>query len=215
VGRLHHWRSYDGDLVGWERRFRLVSWKYVRWVIIGFSLVSFFSVWYEQRDAFVNSDAALKTEMGKLEESRRKLENKDGQLKALESQIQNQQSTINEALVQLGKAQQQEPFKIAHHPLGPNAARQKPGIAAHDYILLTNRLMTPVRLTVSCDSDIVEAYSRLLGASGLALGGMERSKNNKKQYEIGLSSPAWIPMNPLLVTLYSNQQELNSTFSQR
>ena len=112
--------------------------------------------------------------------------------------------------------QQQEPLKIGHYSLGPTARRQKPGIAAYDFIVHTNRVITPVRLVVSCDGDIVDLYSRVLGAvpNSIALGGWERIRNTKNQYEIGLSAPAWTPMTPLLVTLYSDQKEVSCSFSQ-
>ena len=93
------------------------------------------------------------------------LAGRDGQITSLQNQIQNQQTTIDQALVQLGKAQQQEPFKLVDIALGPIAARHKAGIPAYDFILLTNRAMNRVRIAVTCDNDIVEFYSRLLGGA--------------------------------------------------
>jgi hypothetical protein len=100
---------------------------------------------------------------------------------------------------------QQEALKIGHHSLGPTVRREKPGVAAYDFIVLTNGVVTPpVRLTVSCDGDVTDAYANMLGISGFMQGGLERI--DAKQYEIGISAPPWGPTTPLLVTLYSNQK---------
>jgi hypothetical protein len=197
----------------WERRFDAIPWKYVRFAIVGFLLVAFFSAWYEKREAFSKAHSELEVARGKLQEANFKVENRDTTISLLENQIQNQQRTINDALVQLGKAQQQEPLKLTHHPLGRVEGRHKHGIAksVYEFIVLTNKLTTPVKLVVACDGEIVDLNSKLLGASGLMTGGLE--KINQRQYLIGISSPAWTPSTPLLVTVYSDK-EIACSFAQ-
>jgi hypothetical protein len=80
--------------------------------------------------------------------------------------------------------QTEEPLKIGHYFLGPLSGRQKQGVTAYEFIVYTNRVMTPpVRLALTCDVDLVDVSARMLGISGLVLGGLERI--DAKQYEIG------------------------------
>ncbi|HEU4341221.1 MAG TPA: hypothetical protein VFU31_06595, partial [Candidatus Binatia bacterium] len=110
----------------WKRGFSAIPWRYVRLAIIGFLLASFFSVWYEQRSSFLKAADKLSQEEKNLKEAKTTLGNRDVKIEALDNQIRDQQRIINEALVQLGKTQQQEPLKIGYYQLAPIETRQKP-----------------------------------------------------------------------------------------
>lgn len=215
---LSSWAGYvTGGLMmaiwwAWERRFKEIDWKYARWPIIGFFVASFFSVWYEQRSAFLDANNSLKLEQRRFQKSQGELETGNGQIEVLTNQIQTQQNTIIEALVQLGKAQQQEPLKISNYPLGSKETRRQPGNEPHDFLIIANKPVTPVRLIASCDGDIIDASWRMLGTLALTLGGT--AKSDKRRYSIEISSPPVTPTNPVLVTLYATQKEMKCSFSQ-
>jgi hypothetical protein len=68
----------------------------------------------------------------------------------------------------------------------------------------TNKTITPVRLIVTCDSEIDSASGGVMGTGAAMMGGWGgRITTSNKQYGIGILSPAWTPDNPLIVTIYS------------
>lgn len=207
-----------GGIIGavwwaWEHWSGTTSWKAVKRGIAAFLLVACFSVWYEQRDTYIKSQVAVKGFQDQLQKEQSKVENRDGQITGLQNQIQNQQRTINEALVQLGKAQQQEPLKFNAYSLG-NVDRRSPELEIASFVVIPNRQVAPVRLLAACDGEIIDAAWRMLGTLGLTLGGMVKTED-KKQRLMEVSSPAWTPTNPMLVTVYSKHKEMHCSFSQR
>ena len=131
---------------------------------------------------------------------------KNKTIDAQKETIQNLEVKLKEQLKVL-----QQPLRIGHYSLGPMPTREKQSAAAHDFVVYTNAMISPVRLAVNCASDIADAYMRMLGIKTLMLG--ELGRINTRQYEINISAPAWGPMTPLLVTLYSNQKEMRCSFS--
>ncbi len=169
-------------------------------------------VWRDEYREHKTTKTNLDAANGQLIKEREKIANRDGQITSLNTQNQRQQSTINETLIQLGKAQQQEPLKISNYPLASKETRRQPGNEPHDFLIITNKPVTPVRLIASCDGDIIDASWRMLGTLALTTGGT--AKSDKRRYSIEISSPPVSPTNPVLVTLYATQKEVKCSFSQ-
>jgi hypothetical protein len=104
----------------------------------------------------------------------------------------------------------QEPLKIAHYSLVRTGEMK--GFISHEFILDTNRTVTPVKITVNCDNDIANIYPRMLGT--LALGWGDWKPITKRQYNIDLSSE-WRSTAPLLLTVYSSQKKIECDFAFR
>ena len=82
----------------------------------------------------------------------------------------------------------------------------------NEALLLTNRLITPVRLTVECDSDLTKVDARIVGASSAIVEGPARL--SARAYRLAILSPAWTPSDPLLVTIHSNNGDIACKFNQ-
>jgi hypothetical protein len=107
-----------------------------------------------------------------------------------------------------------EPLKITPHFLGYIPSQANSNIQAKfngTFLVLTNNTITPVRLLVTCEAEIVQVGGGVLG-TGASMGGGwgGRVTSSKKQYGVGILSPAWTPVNPLLVTIYTNEANLGT-----
>ena len=203
----------------WEHKYgKPTPWKVCKWGIVAFLFISIFSAWLEQRNAFRDASSIANSRKTELEKEQKKVEIRDVQITALQNQVQSQQKTINESLVQLGKAQQQEPLKLTPYFMRSIEGCYIGGIAKYhgNYLVLTNKTITPIRLLVSCDKEIAQVTGSILGAGAHTGGGWGgRVTNNKTDFGVGILSPAWTTTNPLIVTVYTNEKSLNCSFSQR
>jgi hypothetical protein len=149
------------------------------------------------------------------------ISNRDVEIKTIRDQVSGQQDTINKTLLELGRSQQREvqPTRIIRYFIGTLPVNARPEKTSNQgtFLLLTNRAITPIRLLVTCERDFVEAYGQVLGTGAVLAGGWGgRVTRSSKQYGIGIVSPAWTPTNPMMVTIYANQQDLGlCTFEQQ
>jgi hypothetical protein len=153
-----------------------------------------------------NGDLKAETEKGKL------WERLNGQQQATfngqQATFNNQQDIVNKCIVALGSAIKPERLKIQDWFVGTvieKTNREAPYFGS--WIVLTNKTVTPIRLLVTCDGDIEGAGAEVLGTGGQESGGWG-GKFSAKKYGIGITSPAWTPTNPLLVTVYANNKNL-------
>jgi hypothetical protein len=96
-----------------------------------------------------------------------------------------------------------------HDPI-PNLS---PGVTA-DFIVVTDRVITPIKLEVTCNLPIILASGAPMGSNlftSINWGGVM----GVYKYGIGLGSPAWAPASPMLVTVHSMQRgELRCSFDE-
>lgn len=152
-------------------------------------------------------------EISKLQST---ISNRDTEIAGLKNQIQNQQATINSTLLELGRSQQQEiqPLRITPHYLGIVSIRLPASVAGAQafgsWLLLTNKTVTPIRVLVKCNIDVVAASGWVLGTGGMTSGGWGgRVTESLQEYGVGILSPAWTPNTPLLVTVHAKSQSQN------
>lgn len=81
------------------------------------------------------------------------------------------------------------------------------------WIVLTNRIVTPVLMTVTCDHPVVDVFGGPMEASA-TMSGSGRGQLAPGKFEIGVGSPAWTPTEPLLVTVRTNSPKLNCDFTE-
>jgi hypothetical protein len=82
------------------------------------------------------------------------------------------------------------------------------------FALTTNKIVTPVRMLVSCEGDIDIASATIAGTNTVSSGGWG-GKFSTKQYGVGINSPAWSPSTPLLVTVYASQNPGRCSFQEQ
>lgn len=75
------------------------------------------------------------------------------------------------------------------------------------FLATVNQIVTPIRLVVQCESEILQAHGDLVGV-GVTMGGGWGGRFSKNQFGIGISSPAWSPSTPMIITVKSNQKPL-------
>jgi hypothetical protein len=105
--------------------------------------------------------------------------------------------------VQNGK----ESFKMGVNLMKPTSGESAPYIT--EFLLTANQTVTPIRMVVECDGDIVDAHGRLMG-SGVVMGGGWGGRFSPHAYGVGISAPAWTPSSPLVLTVRSNSKELGN-----
>jgi hypothetical protein len=110
-------------------------------------------------------------------------------------------ATLSNNILDAGKPQ---PLKITQFFLNLGASDNDKTAYRQQFLLLTNRTITPVRLLATCDKEIDLAGSGVLGTKSAMLGDTWSGKRSANTYAIGLVSPAWSPTGPLIVSVYFN-----------
>lgn len=92
-----------------------------------------------------------------------------------------------------------EKLKITPFFLGQITENAQPGKFSGDWIVITNRSVSPVHMAVKCEHGYTAIGARILGVGAQSGGGTG---------DIGIDSPPWTPSNPLLVTIYSDKKDV-------
>jgi hypothetical protein len=81
------------------------------------------------------------------------------------------------------------------------------------WLVISNKTVTPVMMTVVCDRSIEEGDVWVVG-TGAMIGGA--AKLAPQVLQVGVSTPAWSPTSPLLVTLsYRGDEKITCSFNLR
>ncbi|MGC1811873.1 MAG: hypothetical protein WA721_18125 [Candidatus Binataceae bacterium] len=167
-------------------------------------------------DKIRDQDGSLERQNGEIGTLTSEISLKEEAIQGLQDQVRNQQTIINGALFQLGQAGAQPlrltPYFLGHLPANDNS---KLPTNQGSFIVLTNKTITPVQLLLTCDANIYAASGGVLGAGSMMYGGWGgRVTTSKKQFGVGILSPAWSPSNPLIVTIYSNDRINSCSFEE-
>jgi hypothetical protein len=135
---------------------------------------------------------------------------------AQQATLSAQQATMNSCMATLGDLEKPQPLKITPFHLGVVEDRKNPALAQYstDFVVLTNKIITPVRLVVTCEPGLVQAGGGVLGTATITGGGWNILPS-PKSIGIGFSSPAWTPDSPMLVTVYSKEKVTGCSFSEQ
>jgi hypothetical protein len=128
-----------------------------------------------------------------LKTTKEQLAQRDGTIGALHNQLQDQQSTINRFIGELGDRILPAPHRIVALLLEKNREAK-----TVKWIVLTNRVVTPLRMPVGCDGGVTQTRASIIGA-GVQHGGSSKISGNK--WEISIGFPAWGPSSPLLIEI--------------
>lgn len=187
---------------------RSISWRLEGVIFLCFLFFACFQAWRDEHRIALNSQVQIETLQTKNQTMKSDLGKKNVKIATLQEQIQDQQTTIDHALVQLGKAEQPEKLNITAYWLGQVSTQTyKSSERYGTFLVLTNKVVTPVRLVVACQASIMRASGSLLGAGG-SIGGGWGGHFTDQQFGVGILSPAWTPASPLLVTVFTNAKNL-------
>jgi hypothetical protein len=153
-----------------------------------------------ERDAVQGAQTPLINQLSSLRESCAKT---DGANWALERQTTAQQNSINNCQTQALKLLTPEPFKIVPILLKPAEG----GIEVQhvQWLLITNKTITPVNLVVVCNKRPTSISANVIGG-GAQLGGGNQ-KLSDYEYLLNIGSPAWSPDTPMTLDVsYSGDE---------
>jgi hypothetical protein len=139
------------------------------------------------------SEAKLRSE---LSEAHQEVAVQEAIRNTLDKQNRDQQGTINGCLSQAMKFLTPEPRRITILHLG--SAKTVDQLTGIKSILLSNKVITPVRATVICDCDIERMD---LGAIGSAQMGGSGQRVAPNSFSAMIQSPAWTPTQPILAEI--------------
>lgn len=141
-----------------------------------------------------------------------KCEAKDSVNLTLQAQNRGQQATINGCLSQAMKLLSPEPLKIT--PLVFDNDVNDPNLKKVRWLVLTNRIVTPVQMNVACDQDVERGASVWIVGAGILGGGVDRIA--PRVLGVNIATPAWSPISPLLVSMsYKGSNNIACSFAIR
>jgi hypothetical protein len=188
-------------------------------VILFLLFFACFQAWQQEHQSKLGRERDLHTERGLTQASTTRERH-------CQAVSEGKSYQINSCLVQLGKAQQSEPLRVVGHLVpggaskrllvGQNAdtgRRSQVDAFERTYVVVTNRILTPVRLVVSCEGVVVKADGNILGTTTRYVGGWG-GRLSAQSFGVGILSPAWAPTNPMLVTVMATVDPVGCRFSQ-
>jgi hypothetical protein len=125
---------------------------------------------------------------------------RDQQISALQQQIQDEHKVTSELQLRLDKAREAEPERTTALEI-PAPGKEVQALHYAQFMVLTNRAITPVRRTLVCRGAFKTAGAGVLGLPNMSSGGDE-GKIAPNAYRIAIITPAWTPTAPLLVTVF-------------
>jgi hypothetical protein len=136
---------------------------------------------------------------------------KEGISQTLQKQNRDQQATINGCLSQAMKLLAPEEFKMT--PVFFDEDYSNAVIRKARWILITNKLVTPVRMLIQCDKYLESAYSGPVSGASMGSGGNRLAPN---VWSSEIQSPAWTPTLPFLATVsYRGGGDIVCSFTPR
>lgn len=155
-------------------------------------------VWskYNQCDKFLGSKSTL-------------ADSQASQLVQFQSQIANQQDTFNRCIMALGSMNVPQPVRVkvwdVHTPI-TQAVPSGEKFTVWELVVVTNRAVSPTDVLVHCDTPFNAINSSVAGAGPLM--NSVFGQTSDREYEVGFTTPAWKPENPILITVAAKDESL-------
>jgi hypothetical protein len=126
-----------------------------------------------------------------------------GQIADQRSRLDGQQQVFNQCIVTLGSVSKPERLIVNGYFIGVlhDELKNSPDHVGN-WVVATNRSVSPVQLLVQCGGVITSASAMILGTGTMATGGWG-GKFSDHKYGLSINSPPWTPTNPLLVTIHA------------
>ena len=224
VAVFEHWHGWvSGGVLAFflEVGDRLKKWEIkprIFAVILGVGL--FWSVFAAWRDEHHNTATVIDEKakaVGDLGTCSGDLKTETEKSKLLERQnlqqqitTNSQQDSLNRCIVALGSAIRPERLRTEAWYVGTVVEKRNPQhLYMGTWVGMTNKIVTPIRLLVTCEGNVADVGGWVLGTGGMMSGGWG-GRFSPKKYGMGITSPSWTPANPLLVTVYADQRDLGT-----
>jgi len=225
VGQILYWALFVVVSVAWLfKKHRKSGWAKIKEsvfgsileeLLIGLAVASLIFMYFlfaapyglqlEAEGRTNSSGQSLQALTSENSQLKGQLADKDARLQTCSGQLTDAQKNVNDCLTQLGKANTAEPPKVTPFVV-PTITDTK--VAAHTktIVVLTNKIITPIRSIISCQGDFVVVGATVANASSIMGGGA--GWVGTRQYRIGIGSPAWTPTDPLILTVYYNEDDV-------
>jgi hypothetical protein len=130
----------------------------------------------------------------------------------LQNQNRDQQNTINNCQTQALKLLAPEPTSISPIYMSTESTFTE-GVLTAKFVVLTNHVITPVKMAVVCDRPIITGYSVVIGSGAQTGGG---GMTPQKTLDVAIDSPSWTKISPVLVVVkLPDNKTPNCTFTER
>jgi low affinity Fe/Cu permease len=164
---------------------------------------------HNARDSVVKISEAKKQEItNAMNELKVQCATKDGTNQTLQNQNRDQQSTINRCFSEAMKLLTPEPLHVSgvafdNEPLDGTTTRVR-------WLVITNKTLTPARLNMSCNGDLLTADASIAGSTAM-LG--RAAMVSTRVVAIDINSPPFSPTSPIIVTMtYRNSPTMGCNF---
>ena len=143
---------------------------------------------------------------GERAAQKRLIDTYSSQLSSQQTQLSNQQQTINTCVVVLAKANapEQQRFTTFLNTVDPTK-----GTRILQLIVATNKPISPVNLMLECNANFTNYDYQIVRSNGVEYNGPP-IRPDQRRGQVYITSPPWTPMNPLVITVYSNQSSLST-----
>lgn len=206
------WSRWD-----WLRLYIKHHIKDLRWIGLLCVLTACYQAWsaeHNQVNEVLNGKDGKVEAWNKFNHCDAELGSKKSLLDTYSSQVTRQQSmldseqgTINTCVVALAKSSIPEPQRYITFRYAPDL---KKASRVLQLIVTTNKIKSPVNLMLECETDFTEYDTEIVRGQGETEIAQAQVRPDGKRGTIHIASPPWTPINPLMITVYSNHSELNS-----
>ncbi len=152
--------------------------------------------------------ATSKLQHSQLDSQQGIINSQQGTVNSLESTLSKQQGAVTTCVGDLAKAIVPEPSKTSILLLPTREEHTTKHVAY--LILLTNKPVTPVHLTVWCDAYVHQFEA--IPADGSAFGGGTEKTPDGTAATVFLTFPTWTAENPLLIKVHYDSDDLGRCY---
>lgn len=204
--------AWPGKFIYTGRALMKTNWQTVGMIVLVFWIGNFLTVGF--RD-YANASEQTRKTSGQLIEARAKVASgavdcqlqtngisselgaQKAQNSTLQKQNRDQQASINGCLSKaIDLIPKPEPFKETILLLD-NPKQDNPAMKGARWLILSNKTVTPIIMFIQCDLSVASMEVEVVGGAPRG-GGTDRISTNSFRAQI--STPAWSPVSPLLVT---------------
>jgi len=218
---IDHWFCLFGGFVSvgfalYEKYRRKETPSKIFWGLAALCvLMAAYQAWLDQRRNVATLTEEKANLTSKYTECSSDLRAKDGGIQSLtdrlgdqrsridsqQGTIERQQTSVNSCVVTLGKIAQPEPQKIN---LLFNSLDFDPlkGKHVQQLIAVTNRSISPVRMSVQCNMTVSYFSSKIAGVPGVTGGPLGGRPEPNNSYSFEIDSPPWTPTSPVVIDVY-------------
>lgn len=180
--------------------------------LVAFFLCACFLSWVDKDDALKSERDTYTTDSNQWRSNYATLQSncnnlssqlqyKSGVVDTLGNQNRDQQNTINKCQSEALQLIAPKDLKVQAYPIDPKTESNSPGMVTMRVLLLVNKPISPVTITISCDGAVRDFNVIPLTHTNRAFTTESNSRNNADSMTADISSPTITPDSPFIIQL--------------